>query len=212
MGCRFAIVAAARPARYQQVVEALDPSGNPKRVASAIAARVSSHLANSSIQAAALVFTEPTPIRRAAEILLALGGEAKWSIDCNALTHPHEGDMVALHVTRSIPFGATECPSEALVFGPYAQFPMTRRAPVTALEMFVGTPLEFDPGSGRPTVAAQLAHMRMEFETAEAFQTLWAKTRSGRLAALGGVDDNRAKAKVSFVMPLRLATELGCVP
>lgn len=212
VGCRFAIVAAANPVRYRQKVEVAPASGTPAQVAKSIAARIDKMLADPGVQAAAVVLAGVTTLQRAAEVFVALGEEPKWTTNRTALEVKGVGDMVAFNISREIPFGNGTCPSEALVMGPFADFPATRRAPVTAIELFVGTPLSSDPGSGKPTVKAHLAHMDMPMLTQKAFNLLWEKTRSGRLESLNGVDDPRAKAKVSFVIPLPLAKQIGCAP
>jgi hypothetical protein len=110
-----------------------------------------------------------------------------------------------------LPFGAGQCPSEALVLGPFAGFPNTRKSPLTAIEIFVGEPREFDPKSGAPTTKANVAHMDMGVMQ-EAWEIMWEQSVDGRLASLGGINDPRAKAKVAFVVPIALAQKLGFAP
>lgn len=109
-------------------------------------------------------------------------------------------------------FGSSSCPSEALVLGPFEEFPPTRRAPCVGFEIYVGEPRPLDPKTNQPTSKANLAHIEMYLPTHSAFENMWEKTRVRRLASLGGVDDKRAKAKVSFVISPALADELGCSP
>src|SRR5262249_49743225 len=103
-------------------------------------------------------------------------------------------------------------PSEALVLGNFDGFPATRRAPVTALEIFVGVPRAMDPKTGEPSKKANLAHVELVLPTSDAAQNMWDKSVEGRLTSLGGVDDVRAKAKVAFVVSSALAESLGCAP
>lgn len=206
------MVAAASPHLYGQRVETLNSGNPPAAVARAIAGRITQMLADPQVQAAALVLPGLTTLRKTAEVFLALGNEPKWNVQRTLLQIDRATSYVAFNVTRAITFGATEIPSEALVLGNFPAFPATRRAPVTALEIFVGTPLPNDPGSGKPTTKGHLAHMVMNFSTPDAFKKLWNQTRGTRLAALGGIDDPRAKAKVSFVVPTKLAERIGCVP
>src|ERR1019366_6806679 len=94
-------------------------------------------------------------------------------------------------------------PSEALALGPFDAFPATRMAPVTALEIFVGTPLPLDPKKKTPTTKANLAHVNVTPPLDQTqFAKTWTKSEVARLASLGGVDDCRAKARVAFVVPL----------
>lgn len=212
VGCRFARVTAANPVRYQQNVKAIPSSGSPTRVAGTIARRIDELVANPAVEAVALLLPGITTLRRTAETMLALGQRPKWTVTTSALQHPSAGAMVAIHVVREIPFGHGTCMSEALVLGPYSEFPATRRAPVTAIEMYVGEPRPFDPKTGQPTVKANLAHMEMYLPTQRAFDVLWDHSVSGRLKALGGTEDNRAKAKISLVVPVAMAALLGCAP
>jgi len=130
-----------------------------------------------------------------------------------ALPPPPAGDLVAIHIARLLPFGETWCPSEVLVLGPFDGFPATRRAPVTAMEVFVGPPLPFDPKSHLPTTKANVAHMKLpDAITAKMIDKMWEKSGLDRELSLGTKDDNRAKAKVSFVVPGDLARQMGCAP
>jgi hypothetical protein len=45
-----------------------------------------------------------------------------------------------------------------------------------------------------------------------AHDVMWEKSKKDRLQSLGGVDDERAKARVAFTIPLALAQSLGCLP
>lgn len=212
VGCQFARVAAVNPVRYRQSVEVAPASGTPAQVARSIAARIDRMLADPGVQAAAIVLAGVTTLQRTAEVFLALGDEPKWTTSRTALEVTGHGDMVAFNISREIPFGNGTCSSEALVMGPFSDFPATRRAPVTAIEIFVGIPLSADPGSGKPTVKAHLAHMATPMMPQKAYNNLWEKTIAGRIESLNGVDDVRAKAKVSFVIPLPLAKQIGCAP
>ncbi|MBS0221806.1 MAG: hypothetical protein JSR91_13800 [Proteobacteria bacterium] len=206
------MVAAANPARYGQRVELLSSTGAPAEVAKAIAAYIDSMLVDPQTQAAAIVMPDLTTLEKTAEVFLALASEPKWNVQRSLVQIDAANSVVAFNISREIPFGAGTCPSEGLVLGPFEDFPATRRAPVTAFEMFVGEPLANDPGSGKPSIKAHLAHMRMEFPTAKTFDVLWQATIKGRLASLGNVNDVRAKAKISFVIPANLAKAIGCMP
>lgn len=212
VGCRFAMVASANPHLYGQRVETVFSASPPEAVAKVIASRITQLLADPQVQAAALVLPGLTTLRKTAEVFLALGNEPKWNVQRTILQIDDATSFVAFNITRAIPFAGTEVPSEALVLGNFPAFPATRRAPVTALEIFVGAPLPNDPGSGKPTTKGHLAHMDMTFPSPDAFKKLWSQTPATRLAALGGVDDLRAKAKVSFVVPVKLAERIGCMP
>jgi hypothetical protein len=148
----------------------------------------------------------------AARTFLALRDQEGWEVATSLIPPPPAGDWVAMNITRTIPFGTTTCPSEALVAGPFEDFPPTRRAPILAIELYVGEPRPFDPKTSTiPTTKANVAHVEMNLPTHRAFREIWRRSEIGRRASLGG-DDNRAKAKVSFLLTRDLAEQLGCLP
>jgi hypothetical protein len=135
------------------------------------------------------------------------------------LQPPPNADMVTVAILRELPLDDETRLSEALVLGPFAEFPPTRQSPVTALELFVGVPLRQDPKTHAPTNRANLAHIDLLDRdiicvdlTPPAIDAMWTRSKEGRYRSLGGVEDNRAKARVSFVIPASLAHELECAP
>lgn len=100
------------------------------------------------------------------------------------------------------------------MLGDFACFPNTRRAPVTAMELFVGEPLGYDPKTRvpGPVTRANLAHLEVYFATEGARLKAWDDSAAGRTQSLGGIDDPRAKARVTFVIPMDMADALGCAP
>lgn len=83
---------------------------------------------------------------------------------------------------------------------------------MTTLEIFVGPPQALDPKDKTPSTKANLAHVLFPAPSQEAFDTVWKNSQRARLASLGGIDDPRAKAKVSFVLPVALAKKMGVMP
>ncbi len=77
----------------------------------------------------------------------------------------------------------------------------------------MGVPPPFDP-YGKPTKKGNLASMHLE---GVPFETMWENSIKGRRRSLdltedGDDDDGRARARVTFAIPLELARSLGCVP
>jgi hypothetical protein len=208
VGCHFARFIAFRPRAHGQFVEVVAAKSSPARIAASIAQRVGKLVANPKAKAAVLIFPEIKTLEELAKALLALKGRAGWQVSKSPLAHPTAGEFVTVAISRLIPFGTTEMPSEALVFGPFAEFPPTRRAPVVALEMYVGPPRALDPKTQEASTKANLAHLDLNLPEA-ALKKMWANSAKGRLKSLGGKDDPRAKAKVSFVLSKALATSLG---
>ena len=211
VGCVFARIIARRPAAYAQQIVEITGKDSPTDVAAEIAARIGTLVSDHETQAAAILMPNVSSLEVLAKVALALDHESMWKVTTSHLVSTPAGDMVAFHIVREIPFGTTTCPSEALVLGPYPEFPPTRQAPITALEIYVGAPRPNDPKTGNPTSKANLAHMETHLPTERAFMKTWNNSVDGRAKSLG-CDDNRAKAKVSFVIPAALATALGCAP
>jgi hypothetical protein len=212
VGCVFARYMATKPERFGQraaVVRGADPATIARRVAAQIATLV----ADDEAAAATLVLSEVDNLATLARFALALGAEPEWAVRRTVLQDTPIGDVVAFNIVRDILMhDGNTCPSEALVLGPFSTFPKTRRAPVTALEMFVGL-APTNQRDGKPTLKAHLADVMIDgLRTPGVFNSMWKQTQSERLRSLGGIDDPRAKAKVSFVISMAVARSIGCVP
>ncbi|HEV2263623.1 MAG TPA: hypothetical protein VGR79_03715 [Stellaceae bacterium] len=193
-------------------------SPDPVAVADAIEARTTFFVSDPKVLAAAFVLPDIGALDQLTAMGLALGQRPQWSFGTNKLAPPPSVDLVAVRITRELPFGQETRPSEALVMGPYEEFPKTRRAPVTAFEIFVGEPALQDPKEHTPTKKVNFAHIDFRDRelinkdfTQDAIDAMWKASEAGRRKSLGG-DDNRAKAKITFVIPTALATQMGCAP
>jgi len=155
-------------------------------------------------------------LEKLTQVAVALGAHRGWSVSFAAVENSRWDDLVAVRIAREIPFGDTTLPSEALVLGPFAEFPPTRVSPVLALEIYVGEPMTYDPKTREPSTKANLAHMDLGPDLEQStIDGMWESSISARLSVLGlepGLEDNRAKAKVSFTIPASLAQQLGCAP
>jgi len=219
VGCVFARLMSSRPADFGQRVEEVAPGQTPSQLAAMIAARIEHLAADPMVTAVTLVFPGVDDLRHLTQIALALRDQPRWAVKISTLQPPPVMDMVTVSITRELAFGDGYRPSEALVLGPFQEFPSTRRAPVTALEIFVGEPLPQDPKTHEPTTRANLAHMDLMDRdivnrdlTQAQMDGMWERSVAGRRQSLGDHEDRRAKAKVSFVIPRSLARELGCEP
>ena len=210
VGCVFARHMATKPKAFGQRAEVVTGS-DAAALANEIATRVTAFVRDPKIVAAALIFPDVTRLRTLVNVALALKSHPHWGVRRRTIRGTPIGDVVAFNVVRDIPMRSGVCPSEALVLGPFPAFPNTRRAPVTALEIFVGVPPKRQR-DGKPTKKAHLADVPIELPTAKAFDTTWENSKRARLRSLGGIDDKRAKAKVAFVVPMKLAKTLGCAP
>lgn len=212
IGCFFARAIANHPDRFGQRIECIPTQMAPSALAGEIGRRVDAMIADPAATAAALVFPMITTLEGTARAFLALEDQAGWAVEKTVLPDSPSGDMVAVRITKIIPFGQGSCPSEALVLGPFEVFPQTRRAPIVVFELYVGEPRPFDPKDRIiPTTKANLAHIEMNLPTHQAFERIWNRSVDGRAQSLGR-PDTRAKAKVSFVLPDALAVKIGCLP
>lgn len=211
VGCFFARLIAGRPYHFGQKIETLPSTGTPNRVAGTIARHIDRLIADNKVAAGVLLLPGLVTLERLSQVAFALGDRPNWDITTTIVPHSPAGQVVAVHIVRHVPFNGATCPSEALVLGPFAEFPPTRRSPVTALEIYVGEPQQSDPKTGLPTTKANLAHIEMLSLTPSAIKKLWEKSIEGRLKSLGDKEDSRAKAKISFVIPPPLAQKLGCM-
>ena len=217
IGCVFARVMSDAPNDYGQVVEEIG-SDDPAAVATTIANRVQQLVPEPRVLAVAFVLPGIETLEKLMAMALALPTDPTWHVDAWQLDPPPEMDLAAVRVVRDLPFGNGTLPSEALVLGSFNVFPKTRRAPRTAFEIYVGEPAPQDPKQHTPSTKANLAHIDFRDRnlinrdfTQAAVDTMWEKSKAGRLSSLGDVDDRRAKAKVTFVVPTALARNLGCL-
>lgn len=226
VACVFARFMARDPKLYGQRWATVT-GADPAKLAKGISSRVARHVADGDATAVSLVFPAISKLSTMVAIVQSLGALPEWSVSTSRLDATPVGPCVAFRIMRDIPLNAGTCPSEALVLGPFDAFPATRRAPVAAFEIFVGTPLPVDPKTGQPTARANLAHIMLPM-VRSAFDSSWESSRKKRRQSLGlpgsppreppedadhplVPDDPRAKAKVSFVVPLAQASTMGIV-
>lgn len=210
IGCMFARHIANRPHDFRQKLEVVRTQVIDRRATNNVAKRISRLVDDGSVTSAVLLFPDIKSLETLARVFLPLGHLEGWSVTCTPIQNPKVGALVAVCLSREIPFNGQTCPSEALILGPFDVFPPTRKAPVVALEIYVGEPRETDPKTGEPTKKANLAHIDMGLPTHELFARVWQMSVEGRSKSLGQIEDNRAKAKVTFVIPSALAKRLGC--
>jgi hypothetical protein len=218
IGCVFARAMSAVPGDYGQVVEEITHH-EPVAVAATIVRRVEQLVPLPKALAVAFVLPGVETLEKLLAMALALRTDPNWHIDVSQLDPPPATDLAAVRVARDIPFGSARLPSEALALGNFDIFPNTRRAPHTAFEIYVGEPAPQDPKDHTPSTKANFAHIDFRDRTLinkdfnqTAVDKMWDNSRAGRLSSLGGVDDRRAKAKVTFVIPTALARKMGCLP
>ncbi len=217
IGCVFARAMSKAPGDYGQVVEEID-ADDPAAVATNIANRVQQLVPTPGVLAVAFVLPGIETLEKLMAMALALPTDPTWHVDAWQLDPPPEMDLAAVKVVRDLPFGNGTLPSEALAFGDFDVFPKTRRAPRTAFEVYVGEPASQDPKEHTPSTKANFAHIDFRDRTLInrdysqfAVDKMWENSKAARLSSLGGIDDRRAKAKVTFVVPMAIAKKMGCL-
>ncbi len=211
VGCVFARLLAAAPDRYGQQLEVITDS-TAEAVADQIEVAVDKAVSATGIAALTLLLPNVKDLRVLVGIALALEGKPRWQVTRTPLTKTPVGAVLAFGVTRNIPAASgNELPSELLVLGDFSAFPATRRAPVTAIEMFVGA-VPVHGRNGKAAVKANLDLVDVEPPNQDVFDRTWEATRAARLKSLGGIDDPRAKARVSFVVPMTTVKNRGRLP
>jgi hypothetical protein len=203
VGCVFARYMAAKPTQFGQRIEIVSGSRSTS-VASRIETLVSRFIADSAVSALTLLLPKLTDLAALVDVVHQLERVHGWKVKRWSLPNAAGGAVVAICLTRDVPLGSRTVPSEALILGNFGGFPATRRAPVTALEIFVGPPPSLDRRDGQPTKKANLADVDLGLQQA-LHDNMWEGSRRLRLESLGGADDDRAKAKVAFVVPVALA-------
>jgi hypothetical protein len=216
VGCVFARFFSCRPDEYGQDVTEVSQSADPVRVAKAIASRVERLVADPSVSVATLIMPTITTVEALAKVAIALRDHPKWIVSAIKLLPPPAGDFIGVQLFREVPYQSTTRRSEILAFGPFNIFPRTRRSPVAAFELLVGEPRANDPVSQEPTDRANLAHADLTatgiLRVPNLFENMLKQTKALRLKSLSGIDDHRAKAKVSFTIRPALAGKLGLEP
>jgi hypothetical protein len=190
--------------------------GNPNASGCHHRATYRSVYSDPAVSAAALLMPHISTLQKLAEVALALRAHPGWTVRPIPVEASRWDDLLAICVAREIPFEGRTLPSEALVLGPFAEFPPTRQSPVLALEIYAGEPMSHDPKMHEASTKANLAHMDLgpDIEPAT-IDKMWEASKAARRISLGltgALEDNRAKAKVSFVIPTSLAQQLGCTP
>jgi hypothetical protein len=205
------------PSDHGQVVEEI-AHDNPAVAAAAIATRVQHFVPDPRALAVTFVMPNIKTLESLLAMALALPKDSTWHVDVWQLDPPPAMDLAAVKVVRDLPFGNGTLPSEALVLGNFEEFPNTRRAPHTAFEIYVGEPAPQDPKEHKPSTKANLAHIDFRDRSLinrdysqTAVDSMWERSIIGRRKSLGDTEDNRAKAKVTFVVPAALARKMGCL-
>lgn len=206
VGCLFARLLSNRPAVDGFSIQEVSVVGAPEKVALRIDRIVKQAVGDPSVASLTIVFLGDLDLQKWWLIAKALGSLSEWSLAHETVCCPVGGEFVAVQITHLLERDdGTSVPSEALFLAPFDVFPNTRRSPHPALELYVGTPRPHDAVSGDPISNANLAHLDARLTSEHAFKKMVKNTNRFRRESLSineEEDDLRAKARVTFIVPL----------
>jgi hypothetical protein len=202
VGCVFARLLASRYSDYPQHIQTVPTGRSPERIAADVAQRIEALVANPDVTATTLLFPDVESLEHTAQIMLAFDRHATastWDTDGNG-SHREANPFWRRNLSlRGANSGTISGVSADPASSDHGLRNVRRRTS------------HGGPEDWGAHTKANLAHIEMNLPSHNAFETMWKKTIEGRKRSLGG-DDNRAKAKISFVIPLGMARRLGCAP
>jgi hypothetical protein len=202
---------ATRPNSGQR--EAVVVGSDPPTIDREVATQITTFVDDPQIFAAALVFPDVNDLPTLRKMAFALASEPLWTVTPRIISGTPIGDVVAFNVAREILMesGGT-CPSESLVLGPFSEFPQHSESPRHGARDLRGNRAISPTDRGADPQGAPADVPVEGLPTRATFDWMWDRSKSERRRSLGGIDDPRAKAKVTFAIPMALAALIGCVP
>ena len=201
VGCVFAQLLGRPRNRKGLQVEVITESAESKEGARSIANRIDRKFQDAVDDTETEGLSVLMPAVRAPEeitnILLALAELPRWKIE---YARAWRSTLMVVGLRAQL---SSRVWAEVLGLGPVAVFPYTRQSPITSLEIRTKEQgsifSKFNPAM-RAAHLAQLPtrHFLTPKEHRDRFKTLTPKLR---LRVLGGQDDKRAKAAVTFAIP-----------
>ena len=200
VGCVFAQLL-ARPLNRTgaRTIVARGSSGQSKarELAMQIAHLVDESVADPSTEALSVLLPQLLRIEMLAELIWELSRQPHWIIEKE---HLWRKTLVLIGLRVDIADGVV---AETLGMGPFQIFPTTRQCPVTTLEIRTKSKRSKKSKSSSTHLAAHLADIKVDhmltptqFRKLSKRFTPWLKKR-----ILGGKNDGRAKASVTYSIP-----------
>lgn len=176
-------------------------------IASTVTTEIGSIFEAGDSENTSILLPNLTDLNTLSMLILELGKLDEWSLWRQELfVDPGSPDSFILVGLDYLLAGST--PSAVLALGPFDLFPMTRRGPISSLEVRLKTDHAEPPKRplrhlGAPLVShlARIPFGPTKREAQESDQE-WQTTQKLKLAVLGGYDDPRAKADVTLAVPL----------
>ena len=207
VGCVFAQLFARQVNRA--VIRTLVARGQsgvsaPEELAVQIDQALSDAVANPSSEALSVLLPQVLDPQHLTRLVTELARLPGWRIEREA-SWRRTLVLVALRVEIAAGVWA-----EPLGMGPFSFFPPTRQSPITSLDIRTKTERARRGRLNRSTLAAHLAQMSTgDMLTKAEFGVRFSQhTRKLRRRILGGQDDHRAKAGVTFALPAAIWTAM----
>ena len=200
VGCVFAQLFARptnRASIWTLVARGPDGAGKPGELAAAINQAVRDAVVDASSEGLSVLLPHVLNPEHLIQTVLELARLPEWRIEREARWR---GTLVLVGLRVQIAEGVW---AEPLGMGPFSFFPPTRHSPITSLEIRTKTERARRGKLHKSALAAHLAQMSTgDMLTPSEFQVRFREhTPKLRKRILGGQDDHRAKAGVTFALP-----------
>ena len=203
VGCIFAQLL-ARPAYRTEVktvvVRGASGPGDPKALATQIEILVDESVGDQSTEALSVLLPQVLDIEVLTRLVWELGKQPRWMIERESRWR-NTLVLVGLRVEIK-----TDIVAETLGMGPFVVFPSTRQCPITTLEIRTKPKRAKKSHLSKTHRASFLAHIPIDQKlTPRRFRTLFGDlTPRLRLRILGNQNDMRAKAGVTYSLPVAI--------
>ena len=198
LACRFAQELSKDPERYGMATSVIRTGIDGQNPFEEIALVWEAAIADPANESLTLLFPDIDTPEGLITLLHGLGLLAGCFV--RAVRNPSDRfDRVYIQLQAPISKGVV---AEVLGFGPFDFLPVTRRAPVVALEARTKSGRNKDGGGPRRPERTHLARIPLDWDPARIDRT-WEQTELARMRLLGG-DDSAAKAKVTFAIPVEV--------
>lgn len=203
IACAFAQIIAENPAAHGIRTKVVGDNVNLADVtctAESVSTFVEEVIADPGIKGATVLIPGLLDVAVLVAFCCALATQQRWKLRAE-LNPSDRQSRVYVELKREV--GVNEegkiVLAEVLGFGPFNFLPLTRRAPVTALELRTKPDNAGAPKNAFKQPRAHLADLRidMDFPTV---RRVWARTEDARIEVLGG-DDSAARARITFAIP-----------
>lgn len=195
LACRFAQELSKDPEHYGMATAVVRTGIDEHDPFDEVALIWEAAVADPDNQSLTLLFPDIDAAEGLVPLLQGLGLLSGWFV--RAVRNPSDRhDRIHVQLQAPISKGVV---AEVLGFGPFPFLPVTRRAPMLALEARTKSGRNKDGGGPRRPERTHLARIPLDWEPGRIDRT-WQQTERARVQLLGG-DDSAAKAKVTFAIP-----------